>query len=45
MNIFILWNVKRIKPRAFIPFNYQTENYTDLLWFFEGVTSYYDDYN
>ena len=41
---FHLWNVKRIKPRAFIPFNYQTENYTDLLWFFEGVTSYYDDY-
>lgn len=41
---FHLWNVKRIKPEAFIPFNYQTENHTDLLWFFEGVTSYYDDY-
>lgn len=41
---FHLWNVKRIRPQTFIPFNYNTENYTDLLWFFEGVTSYYDDY-
>lgn len=41
---FHLWNVKRIRPKAFIPFNYTTENYTELLWFFEGITSYYDDY-
>ncbi|MBX5482160.1 MAG: M61 family metallopeptidase [Myxococcaceae bacterium] len=39
---FHLWNVKRIKPRAFVPFDYAQENYTRLLWFFEGVTSYYD---
>ncbi len=40
---FHTWNVKRIKPAAFIPFDLQSENYTRLLWFFEGMTSYYDD--
>src|SRR5262249_15610913 len=40
---FHLWNVKRLKPRAFVPFDYGTENYTRLLWAFEGVTSYYDN--
>ncbi|HRH56775.1 MAG TPA: PDZ domain-containing protein [Chitinophagales bacterium] len=41
---FHLWNVKRIRPKSLIPFNYNAENFTELLWFFEGVTSYYDDY-
>ena len=41
---FHLWNVKRIRPATLIPYNYNQENYTNLLWFFEGVTSYYDDY-
>lgn len=40
---FHLWNVKRIKPRSLVPFNYATENYTGLLWAFEGITSYYDN--
>ncbi len=40
---FHLWNVKRIKPRSLVPFNYGEENYTRLLWAFEGVTSYYDN--
>lgn len=40
---FHAWNVKRLKPRAFAPYDYDQENYTDLLWFFEGMTSYYDD--
>ncbi|MEE9336099.1 MAG: peptidase M61 [Granulosicoccaceae bacterium] len=40
---FHTWNVKRIKPAAFTPFDLQAENYTRLLWFFEGMTSYYDD--
>lgn len=39
---FHLWNIKRIKPRALVPFDYAKENYTRLLWFFEGGTSYYD---
>lgn len=40
---FHTWNVKRIKPKAFAPYNLYTENHTDLLWVFEGFTSYYDD--
>jgi len=40
---FHTWHVKRIKPAAFVPYDLQTENYTPLLWLFEGFTSYYDD--
>ena len=40
---FHTWNVKRIKPDVFARYDLQHENYTPLLWFFEGVTSYYDD--
>jgi len=40
---FHTWNVKRLKPRDFAPYDYTRENYTELLWFFEGFTSYYDD--
>ncbi|ATE59949.1 M61 family metallopeptidase [Thauera sinica] len=40
---FHSWNVKRIKPAAFTPYELAAENYTRLLWAFEGFTSYYDD--
>ena len=40
---FHSWNVKRIKPAAFTPYDLASENYTTLLWAFEGFTSYYDD--
>ncbi len=40
---FHSWNVKRIKPAAFAPYDLTRENYTSLLWIFEGFTSYYDD--
>lgn len=40
---FHLWNVKRIRPDVLGPFNYETENYTRLLWVAEGVTSYYEN--
>jgi predicted metalloprotease with PDZ domain len=40
---FHTWNVKRIKPAAFTPYDLTRENYTALLWAFEGITSYYDD--
>lgn len=40
---FHTWNVKRIKPQVFTPYDVTKENYTKLLWWFEGVTSYYDD--
>ena len=40
---FHIWNVKSIKPSNFVEYNLNQENYTSLLWWFEGVTSYYDD--
>ncbi|HEX4878466.1 MAG TPA: PDZ domain-containing protein [Limnobacter sp.] len=40
---FHSWNVKRMKPAAFVPYRLDEENYTRLLWIFEGFTSYYDD--
>jgi predicted metalloprotease with PDZ domain len=40
---FHTWNVKRIKPAAFTPYDLDREAYTGLLWAFEGMTSYYDD--
>lgn len=40
---FHTWNVKRIKPAAFAPYDLSRENHTRLLWVFEGFTSYYDD--
>jgi predicted metalloprotease with PDZ domain len=40
---FHTWNVKRLKPVEFAPYDYTQENHTHMLWFFEGFTSYYDD--
>ncbi|HUX06862.1 MAG TPA: PDZ domain-containing protein [Acidobacteriota bacterium] len=40
---FHAWNVKRIQPPAFRPYGYEEENYTDALWWYEGVTSYYNE--
>lgn len=40
--VFHLWNVKRLKPDALGPFDYENENYTKLLWVAEGTTSYYE---
>jgi predicted metalloprotease with PDZ domain len=40
---FHLWNVKRLRPKPLGGFDYSNENYTRMLWFAEGVTSYYDN--
>lgn len=40
---FHLWNVKRIRPEALGPFDYNSENYTKSLWVSEGWTSFYDN--
>jgi predicted metalloprotease with PDZ domain len=40
---FHTWNVKRLRPKEFESYKFNSENYTDMLWFFEGFTSYYDD--
>lgn len=37
-----LWNVKRLRPFALGPFDYDNENYTTNLWIAEGFTSYYE---
>jgi predicted metalloprotease with PDZ domain len=38
---FHLWNVKRIRPIALGPFDYDNENYSHSLWVSEGITSFY----
>jgi predicted metalloprotease with PDZ domain len=40
---FHAWNVKRLRPAELARYDYERENYTQLLWFFEGFTSYYDE--
>jgi len=40
---FHAWNVKRLRPAEFESIDHSRENYTRLLWFFEGMTSYFDD--
>ena len=40
---FHTWNIKRIKPASFIPYDLSKETYTQQLWAFEGITSYYDE--
>ncbi len=40
---FHAWNVKSIKPALFEPYSLDSETYTEQLWAFEGITSYYDD--
>jgi predicted metalloprotease with PDZ domain len=39
---FHLWNVKRLRPIALGPFDYDNENYTTDLWVAEGFTAYYE---
>jgi predicted metalloprotease with PDZ domain len=40
---FHLWNVKRIRPQVLKQVDLSREVHTELLWAFEGITSYYDD--
>ncbi len=42
---FHAWNVCRIKPKEFSPYDLQQEVYTTQLWAYEGITSYYDDFS
>ncbi|BDY03643.1 PDZ domain-containing protein [Ferrimonas sp. YFM] len=35
------WNVKAYRPKGLVPYDYQGENYTRLLWLAEGSTSYF----
>lgn len=38
-----LWNVKRLRPVALGPFDYDNEVYTTNLWIAEGFTAYYEN--
>lgn len=38
---FHTWNVKQLRPRGLLPYDYQHENYAKELWIAEGTTSYY----
>ena len=40
---FHAWNVKRLRPEALGPFDYEAEAYTKDLWISEGITDYYAD--
>jgi predicted metalloprotease with PDZ domain len=41
--VFHAWNVKRLRPAALVPYRYDDEQPTDLLWMSEGITDYYAD--
>ncbi len=41
--LFHAWNVKRMMPAKFSPYDYWNETPTRLLWAMEGLTSYYGD--
>lgn len=40
---FHTWNVRRLRPKALVQYDYELENYFEELWVAEGVTSYYDE--
>lgn len=40
---FHIWNVKTIRPADFLPYDYTRENYSELGYVYEGVTTYYGD--
>ena len=40
---FHTWNVRRLRPRALVKYDYENETYFPTLWIAEGITSYYDD--
>ena len=41
--VFHAWNVKRLRPVEMVPYMYDREQPTTLLWVSEGVTDYYAD--
>ena len=40
---FHTWNVRRLRPKPLLKYDYENEIYTDSLWVAEGITSYYED--
>lgn len=42
--LFHAWHVKYLVPADLEPYDYSKEQYTNLIWFLEGFTSYFDIY-
>jgi predicted metalloprotease with PDZ domain len=40
---FHTWNVKRLRPKGILPYDFTRENYVKELWVAEGTTSYYGE--
>lgn len=40
---FHTWNVRRLRPKALMHYNYEAEQFIEELWIAEGITSYFDD--
>lgn len=40
---FHTWNVRRLRPKTLVRYDYENEIYTRSLWIAEGITSYYQD--
>ncbi len=41
--MFHLWNIKRIRPVEMFPYDFTKENYSELGYVYEGITTYYGD--
>ncbi|MCX6132290.1 MAG: PDZ domain-containing protein [Ignavibacteriales bacterium] len=39
---FHTWNVKQLRPKGILPYDFMHENYVKELWIAEGTTSYFD---
>jgi predicted metalloprotease with PDZ domain len=40
---FHTWNVKAYRPAELVPYDFQKENFSNLLWISEGHTSYFEN--
>lgn len=41
--LYHVWNIKSIRPKEMLPYNFETENYSRLGYVYEGVTTYLGD--
>ncbi|MBB6612994.1 M61 family metallopeptidase [Pontibacter sp. Tf4] len=42
--LFHTWNIKKIRPKEMLPYNFAQENYFRTGYVAEGITTYYGDY-
>lgn len=41
--LFHVWNIKSIRPKEMLPYDYSKENYARTGYVYEGITTYYGD--